>query len=137
MTPRRPSATRSATRADAVAFLAKAREFLRAARDASALGHHVAATGNAVHAGIAAADAIAAARLGAVWVGEHSQAAGHVDQAGIDGHQAAAQLRRLLPLKHRAEYDPRPVPATEASSAVTSAERLLVIATRVVAEGER
>src|SRR5665213_1243581 len=105
MTPRRQAATRAATRADAVAFLAKSREFFRAAQDSLGLEHQVAATGNAVHAGIAAADAIAAARLGSVWVGEHTQAAGHVGQAGTDGRQAAAQLRRLVPLKHRAEYD--------------------------------
>ncbi len=132
MAPRRQAAPRPATRADAVAFLGKAGEFLRAAQDALALGHQVAATGNAVHAGIAAADAIAATRLGAVWVGEHSQAAGHVDQAGTDGRQAAAQLRRLLPLKHRAKYDPRPVPISEARSAVRAAGRLVAIAERVV-----
>jgi|SRR5665213_704665 len=135
MTPRRQAATRAATRADAVAFLHKSREFLRAAQDSLGLGHQVAATGNAVHAGIAAADAIAAARLGSVWVGEHTQAAGHVGQAGTDGRQAATQLRRLVPLKHRAEYDPRPVPVSEATSAVKAAERLLAIAERVVHGG--
>jgi hypothetical protein len=135
MTPRRQAATRAATRADAVAFLAKSREFFRAAQDSLGLEHQVAATGNAVHAGIAAADAIAAARLGSVWVGEHTQAAGHVEGAGTDGRKAAAQLRRLVPLKNRAEYDPRPVPVSEAKSAVKAAERLLAIAERVVHGG--
>jgi hypothetical protein len=135
MTPRRQAATRAATRADAVAFLAKSREFLRAAQDSLSLEHQVAATGNAVHAGIAAADAIAAARLGSVWVGEHTQAAGHLEQAGTDGGKAAALLRRLVPLKNRAEYDPRPVPVSEAKSAVKAVERLLAIAERVVNRG--
>jgi len=130
---RRLAKTRSATSADANAYLAKAREFLRAAVDSRALGNHVAAAGNAVHAGIAAADAIATVRVGAVWIGEHSQAAGHVEGAGgSDGRQAAAQLRRLLPLKTRAEYDPRPVTAGEAAAAVKAAERIVNIAERVV-----
>jgi len=132
MTPRRQAATRAANRGDAVAFLAKSREFLRAAQYSLSLEHRVAATGNAVHAGIAAADAIAATRLGSVWVGEHTQAAGHVEGAGTDGRKAAAQLRRLMPLKNRAEYDPVPVPVSEAKSAVKAAERLLAIADRVV-----
>jgi hypothetical protein len=45
MTPRRQAATRAATRADAVAFLAKSREFLRGAQDSLSLEHQVAATG--------------------------------------------------------------------------------------------
>ncbi len=58
--------------------LSKAGEFLQASNDSLALGNRVAAAGNAVHAGIAAADAIAACRAGAVWKGEHSQAAGYL-----------------------------------------------------------
>lgn len=54
--------TRTATAADATAYLAKAREFLRAAQDALALGNRTAATGNAVYAGISGSDAVVAAR---------------------------------------------------------------------------
>jgi hypothetical protein len=130
---RRLAKTRPATSADANAYLAKAREFLRAAVDSRALGNNAAAAGNVVHAGIAGTDAIATIRIGAVWIGEHSQAAGHVEgAAGSDGRQAAAQLRRLIPLKNRAEYDPRPVTAGEAAAAVKAAERIVTIAERVV-----
>jgi hypothetical protein len=129
MTPRRGSAaTRSVSEGDAAAYLSKAREFLRAATDALAIGNHVAAASNAVHAGIAGADVIAAAHLGAVWAGEHTLAAGHVAQAGREGSQAAAHLRRLLPLKTRAEYDPRPIPAADARAALRAAERLVALA---------
>jgi hypothetical protein len=54
---RRQSQTRSATPADARAYLDKAQEFLRAAEDSLGLGNRVAAAGNAIHAGIGAADA--------------------------------------------------------------------------------
>lgn len=128
MTPRRSAKTRRVTKAQADAYLAKASEFLRAAQDSLELRNFVAATGNAVHAGIAAADVIAATSLGAVWVGEHTLAAGHVESAGAVGKQAAAQLRRLLPLKNRAEYDPVLVPAGDARAAFKAAERLVQLA---------
>jgi hypothetical protein len=128
MTPRRAAKTRTASRTQARAYLAKSSEFLRAAEDSLGLRNYVAATGNAVHAGIAAADAIAASTLGSVWAGEHTLAAGHVQAAGDVGKQAAAQLRRLLPLKNRAEYDPVPVPAGDARAAVKAAERLVQMA---------
>jgi hypothetical protein len=128
MGSRRAAKTRRASRAHAAAYLAKATEFLRAAQDSIGLRNYVAATGNAVHAGIAAADTIAAATLGSVWIGEHTLASGHVQAAGYVGKQAATQLRRLLPLKNRAEYDPEPVPAADARAAVKAAERLVQLA---------
>lgn len=106
---------------------------LRASKDSLALGNRVAAAGNAVHAGIAAADAIAACRAGVVWKGEHGQAAGHLeDVAGADGRRASTHLRRLLPLKTRAEYDPAPVTDAEARRAVLAAERIVAIAEHAV-----
>jgi hypothetical protein len=131
MTPARQAKTRKATPVDAVAHLSKAREYLRAATDSLALDNRVAATGNAVHAGIAAADAIAASVVGAVWAGEHNQASVHVEKAGAEGRRAATQLRRLLPLKTKAEYDPAPIGQAEARAAVKAAERIVAIAERV------
>lgn len=128
MAPQSRATTRTASAADADAYLAKASEFLRAAQDALHLGNHTAATGNAVHAGIAAADAIAAARSGSIWRGAHDQAPMHLERSGAEGKQAARHLRRLIPLKTRAEYDPAPVRAVDARAAVTAAERMLVIA---------
>lgn len=135
MSPRRrPADIRSTSPRDARAYASKAHEFLQAARSSLEAGNNVAAAGNAVHAGIAAADAIAAARAGSVWRGEHGQAPAHLEAAaGEDGRQAARQLRRLLPLKTTAEYDPDPVPSARARMAVQAAERMVDIADRVLA----
>jgi hypothetical protein len=138
MTAARRTQTRPSSAADARAHLDKAREYLRAAEDSLELGNRVAATGNAVHAGIAAADAITAARAAVVWKGEHSQASAHLEKVGGDeGRKAAPHLRRLLPLKNRAEYDPEPISATEAKAAVTAAARVVRIAEQTVKQVER
>jgi HEPN domain-containing protein len=130
--PRSRSKTRAVKPADAVAYVVKAAEFLRAAQDSLQLGNRTAATGNAVHAGIAASDAIAAALVGSVSQGDHADTPGHLDSIGGDARVAARQLRQLLPLKSLAEYDPRPMSVTEARRAVTVAERLVALAERVV-----
>ncbi len=62
----------------------KRRSSCNAARDALEHGNYSGATGNAVHAGIAVADAIAAARSGTVRRGPHDQAAIHLERAGVD-----------------------------------------------------
>ena len=132
MAPQSRGRTQPASAADAEAYLAKASEFLRAAQDALQLGNFTAATGNAVHAGIAAADVIASARSGTIWRGPHDQASVHLERCGPDGKQAARHLRRLIPLKTRAEYDPTPVRVAEARGAVTAAERITIIAEGVM-----
>jgi HEPN domain-containing protein len=114
--------------ADGEAYLTKANEFLHAARESLTAGNHSAAVGNAVHAGILAGDAISAVKLQTVWRGEHMQAVTHLELAGADGKQAARQLKRLIPLKNRAEYDPAPLRGTDATSAVKTAERMMEIA---------
>jgi hypothetical protein len=119
---------RSATRSDAVAYLAKAQEFLRAANDSLELPNRTAATGNAVHAGIAASDALSAVLAGSVSQGDHSDAPVHLDAIGGPANDAARQLRQLLPLKTRAEYDPRPISATDARKAVSAAQKMVKIA---------
>jgi len=63
-----------------------------------------------------------------VWRGEHAQAPAHLEAAGEDGKLAARHLRRLVPLKTRAEYDPAPVRAAEATAAVSAATRMVAIA---------
>lgn len=133
MAPRRPAQTRPASTTQARAYLSKAREFLRASTDSLELGNTTAASGNAAHAGIGAAAAIAAARAGAVWRGEHSKAPSYLEKAaGADGRQAARHLRRLLPLKSQAEDDPDPVPYAEAAGAVEAARRIVAIAKQVI-----
>ena len=127
-----PRKTRPAGPDDARAYLGKAHEFLRAAQDSLQLGNRTAATGNAIHAGIAAADAITAARAHAVWKGEHSQAAGYLESTGTDGMQASPHLRRLLPVKSQAEYEPTPFTAAQARAALNTAQRLVAIAERAI-----
>ena len=118
--------------AEGRAYLTKADEFLYAARESLTAGNHSAAVGNAVHAGILAADAICAVELRTVWRGEHVQAVTHLELAGDQGKQAARHLKRLIPLKARAEYDPAPLRSSDADSAVKAAERMLEIAGAVV-----
>jgi hypothetical protein len=52
---------------------------------------------------------------------------------GADGRKASAQLRRLLPLKTRAEYDPAPVSDSESRRAVQAAQRMFTVVEQVVA----
>lgn len=69
--------------------------------------------------------------------GEHTQAAAHLEKAAaIEGREAGRHLRRLLPLKSRAEYDPHPFTAAEASAAARAAQRIVRIAERVLASTE-
>jgi hypothetical protein len=118
-----------------VIYLGKAREFVTAAEESLRLGNRIAATGNAVIAGIASADAISAARAGVVWQGEHLQAARHVENVGgSEGSRAAAHLRKLVPLKNRAEYDPSPIEEAVAKRSVQAALRILAIAEAVVGD---
>jgi len=138
MAARRPMQTRPASTADAGAYVDKAREFLRGAEDSLGLGNRVAAAGNAVHAGIDAADPITAARAAVVWKGEHSQSPAHLEKVGgEEGRKVAPHLRRLLPLKNRAKYDPDPIAAPEAKAAVTAAVRMVRIAEQAVRQVER
>ncbi len=128
----RATGTIPAVPGDGAAYLSKAREFLEAAEDAMARENHTAAVGNAVHATISAADAVASARLRARWKGEHPGAVEHVAAAGDEGKTCATSLRRVLPLKAEAEYDPAPVSRTKATAALRAATQALEAAARVV-----
>jgi hypothetical protein len=133
MTPPSGSTTAPASTADARVFLSKAQEFSQSA-DAALREERYATTAlDAVHAGILAADAISAIRGGVIWKGEHSQAPHHLSRvAGGDGRQAAAHLRRLLPLKNLTEYDAALIGGTQAESAALAAQRIVAIASRCV-----
>lgn len=126
------SHARAAQASEAPAYLDKARQFLRAARDSLELANLTAAVGNAIHAGISASDAISVARTLTVWRGEHGGAPAHLDTAGQEGKAAARHLRRLLPLKTRVEYEPGPPSASAARQAVQAADRMVAIAAEVV-----
>ncbi|MDP1821578.1 MAG: hypothetical protein Q8K58_17020 [Acidimicrobiales bacterium] len=52
-------------------------------------------------------------------------------QAGPDGADIARDLRRLLPLKTTAEYDPDDIAPAVAAKAVERAQRCSAVASRV------
>jgi hypothetical protein len=86
----------------------------------------------AIHAAINAADAVCGARLGKRAAGEdHDQVLSLLKQAGPDGSTVEKELRRLLPLKTKAEYEPDGIAAGVARKAVERAERCVAVAQAV------
>jgi hypothetical protein len=129
----RTARTKPVTVAQTQQYLAKAEEFLAAAEDSLAACRWIAATGNAVHAGINAGDAVAGVHLRERAASlDHSNAVAHLRKAGPDGTEMAKHLARLLPLKAKAEYEPDDVPRPTAAKAVESARRAVAVARRVV-----
>jgi hypothetical protein len=114
------------------AYSGKADEYAAAAASELAAGRRIAATSLAIHAAINAADAVCGARVGVRAAGEdHDQVLGLLHQAGKDGAEVEAELRRLLPLKTKAEYEPDDIAASVAAKAVERAARCVAIARRV------
>jgi predicted RNA-binding protein with EMAP domain len=84
------------------------------------------AAGLAVLAGIAASDAICAARLGEIHRGDdHRGARALLTRATPDGKRLADALAKLLDVKDQAHYGVILVPPRTARSAVRWAQRLL------------
>lgn len=101
----------------------KSQEFLDIAEVALSGGLHDAAASNAVLAGIASADALCLGLLGRGSRGEsHDEAVQLLKQ--VD-ERAANDLRRLLSIRFKSQYDHRPVRETEAEAAVRRARSLL------------
>lgn len=121
--------TRSVERTRSLVFLDRAGEFLDAARDCLSRGHHQAAVSNAVHAAIAAADAVTVFHVGKRSARQrHEEAAHLLGTLGLPESEVeprARQLRRLLGLKTKAEYTDELVTAHEAQASVRDAERLV------------
>lgn len=132
--PRR-SRTRPVSSAQVRAYAGKAEEYADAAANEIEAGRYIAATSLAIHAGINAADAVCGARLGERSAGEdHDQVLTLLRQAGPDGTKVEKELRRLLPLKTKAEYEPDDVAPGIATKAVERAQRCVAVA-RAVAAG--
>ena len=113
-------------------YAAKAEEFAEAAVSDLAAGRNIAATSLAIHCGINSADAVCGARLGTRAAGEdHDQVLVLLGQAGPDGAEVARDLRRLLPLKTKAEYEPDDIASSVAAKAVERAQRCAAVARRV------
>ncbi|GMQ98800.1 MAG: hypothetical protein BMS9Abin17_1328 [Acidimicrobiia bacterium] len=116
------------------AYLAKAEEYGAAAGTELEAGRGIAATSLAIHAAINAGDAVCGARLGHRSTGQdHDQILTLLGQAGQDGVDLAKDLRRLLPLKTKAEYDPDGISLSTAAKAVDRANRCVAVARRTVA----
>ncbi len=110
------------------AYAAKAEEFAEAAVSDLDAGRNIAATSLAIHAGINSADAVCGARLGKRAAGEdHDQVLALLRQAGPDGAEVERELRRLLPLKTKAEYEPDDIAPSVAAKAVERAQRCVVV----------
>ena len=128
----RPQRTKTVSSAQVRSYAAKAEEFLEAAASDLASGRNVAATSLAIHAGISAADAVCGARLGRRAAGvDHDEVLVLLRRAGPDGTQIERDLRRLLPLKTKAEYEPDDIAPSVAASAVERAQRCSAVARRV------
>lgn len=116
------------------AYAAKAQEFAEAAASDLEADRKIAATSLAIHAGINSADAVCGARLGQRAGGEdHDQVLILLRQAGPDGAEVERELRRLLPLKTKAEYEPDDIAPSVAAKAVDRAQRCAAVARRVAA----
>ncbi len=121
------------TAAQVRGYLAKAEEYAAAASNELEAGRCIAATSLAIHAAINAADAVCGSRLGERAAGQdHDQVLVLLKQAGKDGADVEKDLRRLLPLKTKAEYDPGDIPLSTASKAVDRAQRCVAVARRAL-----
>jgi len=127
--------TKPVSGAQVRAYTGKAEEYADAAASEIEAGRYIAATSLAIHAGINAADAVCGARLGERAAGEdHDQVLTLLRQAGPDGRKVEKELRRLLPLKTKAEYEPDDVAPGVATKALERAQRCVAVA-RTVAAG--
>lgn len=111
---------------DARAHLAKAREFLAAARSNLDLELFNAATSDAVISGINSKDAICVRLTGTTRKADgHHEAVAELNAAGPGGAALAPTLSRLLKLKTKSQYQSASVAAADAAKAVEWAARLL------------
>jgi len=128
----RPARTKPVSAAQVRSYAAKAEEFVEAAASDLAAGRNIAATSLAIHAGINSADAVCGARLGKRAAGQdHDQVLDLLREAGPDGAEVERELRRLLPLKTKAEYEPDDIAPAVAAKAVERAQRCAAVARRV------
>ena len=130
----KPMRTRPVSGAQVRAYADKAQEYAEAAASELASERYIAATSLAIHAAINAADTICGARVGQRAAGgDHDQVLALLKQAGPDGANVEKDLRRLLPLKTKAEYEPDDVARGVATKAVERAHRCVTIARAVAA----
>ena len=133
----KPTRTRPVSAAQVHAYAAKAEEYAAAAASELEAERFIAATSLAIHAAINAADAVCGARLGRRAAGEdHDQVLALLRQAGSDGAKVEKELRRLLPLKTKAEYEPQDVAPAAAGKCVERGQRCVAVARFVAAQAD-
>jgi hypothetical protein len=111
---------------DARAHLAKAREFLAAARSNLELELFNATTSDAVISGINSKDAICVRLTGTTRkADDHNDAVAELKAAGPGGAALAPTLSRLLKLKTKSQYQSASVAAADATKTVEWAARLI------------
>ena len=125
MAPKRAPSRRE-ERAAHANYLAKAEEFLRSALDNAASRRWNAAALSAIHAGIAAADAVLVFERGLRSAGErHADVLDLLAGPGAERSSALTHLRRILGRKNVVEYESRLFSQREAAEVVQHAERFL------------
>ena len=113
-------------RDEALAHLAKAREFLDAAALELDMGLLTAAASSAVLAGINAKDTICLRLTGRTGKSDdHRAAVPELAAAGPAGKALESTFRRLLGLKTTAQYQAAPISRTDATKAVEWATRMV------------
>lgn len=133
----KPMRTRQVSAPQMRAYASKAEEYAEAAASELESKRYIAATSLAIHAAINAADAVCGARLGQRAAGEdHDQVLTLLQQAGPDGATVVKDLRRLLPLKTKTEYEPGDVAPGVARNAVERAQRCVAVARAVAASSK-
>jgi hypothetical protein len=111
--------------------LRKAEQFLDAAETLQDFADKEAEVGDAfvtlcILAGIAASDTICCRELGQFAQGDdHNQAISQLAKAGPEGKRLSNDLRALLQMKNRAEYESRPVNAEQRKRAWRRSENLV------------
>jgi len=116
-------------------YLQRAGELIDSVADAEVRGHSVSAGLAAVHAAIAAGDAVTVARLGLRSIGpDHEAAIGLLSRCGAKGAEGGAkQLKRVLAVKNLLAYEDRLPTEHEARDVAERARRLFAWASQVLA----
>jgi len=119
---------------DSFEFLAFAEELMDAARHCRQTGRPRAGALLAVHASIAASDAVCVLRLGERASGEqHGEAPDLLATSGApDAREKAIQFAAILAMKNRVAYEARPPTHEEGDLLVKRAKRLVDWAATVV-----
>lgn len=132
--------TTAEQRNHAKAFLAKAEEYLASAEDSLAADRYTPASGNAIHAGICAKDAIVTALTGTTSKGKHHATAASELRVALGQREKATTaekaLRELVAAKSAVEYGTALVTLVKAQPLVRRARLLVDLAVEIVRLGQ-